>query len=246
VSEEPLRESERTLEPHLHYIGEQQPEPPALRRDLDEASELTEAHRWLVERMVERIAARWPEELDEGWVRSHAGIALAHVAARVEDESDLPAEAVRAIDERLRTLLGGTEWYREAMLARARPLCEAWRGAVLAGRDPTDRTLCARLRLSAEGLLERYVELATVFAVEPAALMPRGRSLEEGIALAVGGLPTEQMLVASLYIDQKLTIPEMGQVLDVLPVRAQELLGRAAAAIAGEAALAEWPVAMRA
>ncbi|MFW5868937.1 MAG: hypothetical protein ACOCX2_14025, partial [Armatimonadota bacterium] len=181
MSEESLREPERALEPDLHYVGEQQPEPPALCRDLHEASELAEAHRWLMGRMVERIAARWPEELDEGWVRSHAAIALAHVAARVEDESDLPPEAVRAIDERLRTLLGGTEWYREAMLGRARPLCEAWRGAVLAGRDPTDRTLCGRLRLSAEELIDRYVELATVFAVEPAALMPGGRSLEQGI-----------------------------------------------------------------
>jgi RNA polymerase sigma factor for flagellar operon FliA len=248
VSEEALPEPGRTLDSHLHYIGEgEEPVPEALQRDLHVASELAREHTWLVDRLVGRIAARWPDGVDVEWVRSHAMIALTHVAARVDHEDDIPVEAVPAVGERIRTLLGGSQWYREAMLGRARPLCEAWRGAVLAGREPTDQTLCARLRLSMDDLIERYVELASVFAVEPAALVPGGRDLAEGLALAIGGLPNEQQLVLSLYLDRQLTLSEVAEVLEILPVRAQELLGRAAAAISGEAMLAEWPAsAMRA
>lgn len=247
MSDEPLREVEPAAEPHLRYIGETDDAPPGLRRDPQVAAELAEAHVWLVDRMTERIAARWPEGIEVGWVRGHAMVALKRVAARIEDEDDLPVAGVRAVRERLRTLLGGTEWYREAMLGRARPLCEAWRGAVLAGREPTDRTLCARLRVAADELTSRFVELATVFAVEPVALLPGDCEVMEGVALAIGAMPGDQQLVTSLYFNQQLTLAEIGQVLDVLPVHAQELLGRSAAAIAGDALLAEWPAqAMRA
>ncbi len=244
VSEESLREPDREVQPRLHYIGEEdQSSATQLRRDMDAASKLAESHTWMVDRVLERTAARWPEAIDAQWVRSHAMVALSHTAARVESPEELPEEGVGAICERLRTLLRGTEWYRDAMLKRARPLCEGWRGAVLAGREPTDRTLCTRLRLSEAELIERYVELATVFAVEPAALLPRGHDVQTGLALALDGLPQDQKLVISLYFDQQLTLPEIARVLNVLPVRAQELLGRAAAAIAGEAELADWPAA---
>lgn len=236
-----MAEPYRSEESHLRYLSEADP-PPGAERDPRVASKLAEEHVWLVDRMTARVAARWPEEVDAAWVRSHAMVALRHAASRVADEQDLPVEGVRAIHERLRTLLGGTQWYREAMLGRARPLCEAWRGAILAGREPSDHTLCQRLRLSREELAQRFVELATVFAVEPAALMPGEMDLTEGIALAVGSLDNEQRLVASLYFQQQLTLPEIAEVLGALPVRVQELLGRAAATICGEATLASLQV----
>ncbi|MGI5818510.1 MAG: hypothetical protein ACOX9R_10500 [Armatimonadota bacterium] len=192
--------------------------------------------------MMARIAVRWPEDIDGAWVRSHATASLQRIAASVEDEEALPIAAVQAISERLRTLLGGTQWYREAVLGRARPLCEAWRGAILAGREPTDHTLSSRLRLSRDELVGRFVELATVFALEPAALLPEGVELSEGVAVASHGLPCEQRLAISLYFEQHLTFAEIAQVMEVLPVRAQELIGRAVAAIAGEVALEQWPI----
>lgn len=227
-------------EPHLRYLGEDE-SPPVAERDARVAAELAEEHAWLVERLTSRIAVRWPGAIDADWVRSHAAVALRRAAASVECERDLPIAGVQAMQERLRTLLGGTEWYRQAMIGRVRPLCEAWRGAVIAGREPTDQTLCARLKLSMSELAERFVELAVVFAVEPAALLPGDIELREGIALAGAGLDARQQLVISLYFEQQLTLPEIADVLGLLPVRAQELLGRAAAAIAGEATLAMWP-----
>ncbi|MFW5868996.1 MAG: hypothetical protein ACOCX2_14320 [Armatimonadota bacterium] len=240
MAEGRLRESYPSHQPHLRYLDEGDG-PPVVERDPHLVAELAEEHLWLIDRLTERIAARWPEGIDAGWVRSHAGVALRRAAASVEDPEDLPIEGVRAIQERLRTLLGGTEWYREAMLARARPLCEAWRGAVLAGRDPTDQTLCSRLRISREELAERFIELATVFAVEPAALLPGDVDLREGIAVAAGSMDGEQRLIISLYFEQQLTLMEIAEVLKLLPVRVQELFGRAAAAIAGEANLSIWP-----
>lgn len=246
MAEEALRELDRPTAPELRYLGEDDA-PRGIEGDTHAAARMAERHSWLVDRMTGRIAAHWPAEIDAGWVRGHAMAALRRVAARVDSEDELPEAGVRAIRERLRTLLGGTEWYREAMLCRARPLCEAWRGAVLARREASDRALSARLRLPDATLTERFVELATLFAVEPAALLPGGCELSEGVALAVGGLPNDQRLVASLYFEQQLTLVEIARVMDLRPVRAQELLGRAAAAIAGEAALAEWPaVLMRA
>ncbi len=246
MAENPLREPGRSFGSHLRYLDEPDA-PTGLRREAAVASELAEQHAWLVDRMIARIAARWPPDIDLAWLHGHAAVALTRAAASVEDEADLPEAAIAAISERLRTLLAGTEWYREAMLGRARPLCEAWRGAVLAGREPTDRTLCARLHISRPELTERFVELAIVFAIETAGLMPGGWELEKGVAMATGGLGREEQLVVSLYCEQGFTPAEIARVLDMLPVRAQELLGRAAAAIAGEATLAEWPgVAMRA
>lgn len=241
MAEEPLRKAEQPRETRLRYLDGSD-RPPVVERDQRVAAELAEEHAWLVDRMTGRIAARWPEQIDAGWVRSHAAVALRRAAASVEDPADLPMAGVRAIGERLRTLLGGTEWYREAMLARARPLCEAWRGAVLAGREPTDRTLCARLKLSQGELSERFVELGMVFAVEPLALLPGETQLQEGIAAAIGGVDPEQQLVVTLYFEQQLTLDEIAEVLGLLPVRVQELLGRSATAIAGEAALARWPM----
>lgn len=240
MAEQSLSKPYRVREPHLRYIEEGNT-PPVAERDRRVAAELAEEHAWLVERLTSRIAVRWPAEIDPDWVRSHAAVALRRAAASVESERDLPIVGVQAMQERLRTLLGGAEWYREAMIGRVRPLCEAWRGAVIAGREPTDQTLCARLKLSVSELGERFVELAAVFAVEPAALLPGDAELREGIAMASAGLDAQQQLVLSLYFEQQLTLPEIADVLGVLPVRAQELLGRAAAAIAGEATLAMWP-----
>lgn len=241
LAEQSFREAYRSGGPRLRLLDDSDL-PPVLARDERVAAELAQQHAWLVERMLARIAARWPEELDQDWVAGHAVVALRRAAATVEHEEDLPIAGVRAIEERLRTLLGGTEWYREAMLSRARPLCEAWRGVVLSGRELGDHTLRGRLKLSREELAERFVELATVFAVEPAALLPAGVDLQEGIGAAIGGLPGEQQLVVSLYFERQFTLAEIAQVLDMLPVRVQELLGRAAAAISGEAALSMWPV----
>jgi RNA polymerase sigma factor for flagellar operon FliA len=245
VPEQPAEQSSATSRPssapRLRYLDTAE-DAQTTQRHSRQIAELAEEHMWLVERLLGRIAARWPEEVDADWVRSHAAVALRQAAAEVDDEASLPLAGVRAVQERLRTLLGGTEWYREAMLGRVRPLCEAWRAAVLAGREPTDRTLCARLHLSSEQLAERYVELAAVFAVEPAALLPDGMGVTESLATAVGGLDGEEQLVLSLYFHQQLTLTEIGEVLELLPVRVQELLGRGAVAILGEAMLSSWPI----
>lgn len=240
MAEQPLRKAHRVDGTHLRYLDEGDA-PLIAERDPHVAARLAEEHSWLIDRLLARLAVRWPEQVDADWVRGHAMVALRRAAASVEEVERLPVAGVRAISERLRTLLGGTEWYREAMIGRARPLCEAWRGAILAGRDPTDQALCTRLKLTRRELPERFIELAVVFTVEPAALLPGDLELREATAAAIGGMPTEQQLVTSLYFEQHLTLGEIAEVLGLLPVRAQELLGRAGVAIAGEAALSMWP-----
>lgn len=239
-AEQPLRAFRQPPAPYLRYLSEEETLPLAA-CDVRAMAQLVEEHGWLVDRPIARLTVRWPEGVEESWVRNHATVVLERAGANIEDLEDMPLEGFRATGERLRTLLGGTQWYREAMLTRSRPLCEAWRGVVLAGREPTDQMLSARFKLSYSELSERFVELGMVFAVEPAALLPGDMELREGIATAVGGLDSEQQLVVSLYFEQQLTLPEIAEVMGLLPLRVQELFGRAAVVIAGEAVLSVWP-----
>ncbi|MFW6156694.1 MAG: hypothetical protein ACOC7J_05195, partial [Armatimonadota bacterium] len=120
MAEQPLHETGRLQKGHLRYLDEGTAASVA-GSDPHLVARLAEEHAWLVDRLIARIAARWPEEVDVSWLRSHATVALKRAAASVEDPEDLPMPAVAAIRERLRTLLAGTEWYREAMLGNVRP-----------------------------------------------------------------------------------------------------------------------------
>ncbi len=224
---------------HLRYL-EDDPAPLVLRRHPEAARRLAAEHAWLIDRISDRLAVVWPEGLDPEWVRQEAWLELQRVAACVERSEEMAEAAAEVVDGRVRDLVAGSEWYRQAMVGLVRPLCEAWRGAWLAGRRPTDRMLCTRLRLDATQLGRRFMEAALAFVIDPAALLPPGMDARYGIADLVAELPVGEQLATALYYHQELTLREIGEVMGFAPERVQELLGRAAMCLVARAGLAEW------
>ena len=215
-------------------------EPLVLCRHPLAASRLAGEHEWLIDRVADRLAACWPEQVEGERLRREAWIALQQTAACVERVADVPAAAAEAIDGRMRELLAAGEWYRQTLARRVRPLCDAWRGALIAGRRPSDHTLCSRLHIGTGEIAGLFVEAALVFLVDPAALLPAGTDPPDGVAEVIVALPTDQQLATALYFQQHLTIPEIARVMTVEPVAAQELLGRAGTCIVAHAGLAPW------
>jgi len=211
------------------------------RRDAAAARRLAERQAHLVQRLVDRLGACLPEQIDPAALIERGHRALYYAAQTGERPETLPELAVEAIWEALRSWLGASEWYREAMLGRAEPLLRTQRALALAGRPVTDRALCRRLRITRGQLAETLQEFATLFALEPKALLPAGADVKYSMAGTIARLPTEQQLAVALYFHQQLTFPEMAKVMDLEPERVQECFGRAAAQICAEASLASWP-----
>ncbi len=224
----------------LTYLGPES-EPPVAPPDPAAAQRLAEEYGYLVQRLVDRLAARLPEELDQAELLERGMAALQEAAAAAESEDAFPVQAVGEIQARLRHWLGAGEWYRQAVTGRAEPLLCTWRALVLAGREPTDEALHRRLSIPPAQLPGRFLEFATVFALEPKAFLPVGADVKYSMSETIAGLPNQQQLAVALYFHQELTFPEIAKVMDVEPERAQELFGRAAVAICVEAGLASWP-----
>jgi len=194
----------------------------------------------MIDRVGHRLAACWPEQVDCEALRREAGEMLLRAAACVGRVECLAQEAALAIDERMRDRLIAGEWYRQAMLRRVRPLCDAWRGALIAGRRPTDRVLCSRLHIGTGEIAGLFAEAAVVFLVDPTALLPAGVDARYGMAQVLVELPADQQLATALYFEQHLTIPEIAHAMVIQPLAAQELLGRAGICIVAHAGLADW------
>lgn len=222
----------------LRYLGDEQM-PPV--RDAEAARAIAHEHAWLIERALGRLAARWPEQIDPCQLREGANEVLGELALVVERPDELAETAAEQIAQRIAGLLSGSEWYREAMMGRARPLCDAWAGALIAGREPTDHLLVSWLRLDETGLREHFLETAVVFAVEPAALLRPCADLQPQLQAPPGNLPSDQQLAAALYFCEQLTYEEIGTVLSVTAEHAQGLLGRYAMTLVGETVIATWP-----
>ena len=245
-------ESHTVNAPSLQYLGptpaddDSTPEPFVLVRHPIAARELATRHAHTVGRLTDRLASCWPDEVDLEELAAEGHAALLHAAVTAEDEDAMAAHAVEIVGARLRQVLAASEWYRKAMLGRARPLCEAWRGLVLGGREATDHTLAQRLHLGPSDLAERFVELAVIFAIDPGAMLPgtmEGRPADAKYAMAeiVSALPVEQQLALALHSHQELTFPEIARVMGIEPRAAQEAFGRAATCVTAEAALSSWP-----
>ena len=233
--------------PPLEYLGPTATDDDAaaeafvLVRHPTAARELASRHAHTVGRPTERLAACWPDEVDLEELAAEGHAALLHAAVTAEDEDAMAAHSVEIVGARLRQVLSASEWYRKATLGRARPLCEAWRGLVLAGREATDHTLARRLHLGPANLGERFVELAVIFAIEPGAMLPATADAKYAVAEIVSALPAEQQLALALHSHQELTFPEIGRVMGIEPRAAQEAFGRAATCVSAEATLSSWP-----
>ena len=209
------------------------------------ARELAARHAHIVGRLTDRLAACWPDGVDLEELATEGHAALMHAAVTAEDEDAMAAHAVEIVGARLRQVLSASEWYREATLGRARPLCEAWRGLALAGREVTDHTLARRLHLSPADLGERFVELAVIFTIEPGAMLSgemdgRPADVKYAVAESVSALPADQQLALALHSHQELTFQEIARVMGIEPRVAQEAFGRATTCVSAEAALSSW------
>lgn len=232
-------EPSRAAAPALTYLGPGAESALAVRPPAA-ARGLVEAHRYLLTRVADRLAACWPPEVDIDALLAEAEDALQRVAVTVERPEEMAPCALEAVASRMRQVLAAGEWYRRAMLGHARPLTDTWRGLVLAGRAPSDQSLCWRLHLSPAALVERFVQFALVFTIEPGALLPADVDAKYAVAEIVATLPAPQQLTAALYYHQELTFPEIARVMGLASRQTQELFGRAAANIAAEAALPFW------
>lgn len=196
---------------------------------------------WVIGRAIDRLAARWPRQVQIERLREEAAEVLREVAMTAESPEEVVPVATEQVAHRLCDLLAGSEWYRHAVVGRARPLCDAWTGALLAGREPTDHLLRSWLRLDDTSLSDRFMEMALVFAIEPAALLRPDADLHSHLEAALTNLPPEQQIATSLYFQEDITFAEIARVMNVRPEQAQTLLGRASTAVVGETALATWP-----
>jgi len=210
-------------------------------RDTRTAAQVAQRYLWLVDRVMNRLAVWWPNGVDVGLLRAEATLSLRRVSASAERIEDVPDIAAAVMARRVRRVLTAGTWFHEAVAARARPLCEAWRGALVARREPTDRTLARRLWIGEAQLAERFLEFGVLLCVDAGALLPAGLDLCCSVAETVATLAPNQRLATALYFHEELTLPEIGRVMDVPAERVQELLGRAGTAVAAEATLAAWP-----
>lgn len=205
-----------------------------------EAVELADRHAWLIARALDRLGAWWPQEVDLPGLRDVAYRAFIEAAALAPTPEGLPEYALNRIEQTLRSRLRSSPWYARARDGRFEALHAAWRGALLAGRPPTDHLLSTRLHLSPVALRERFLEGALVFAIDPARLLPATCELAPVLADAITELPADQQLAAALYLEECLTFDEVGSVMAIPAIDAQELFGRAAMAILARARLWTW------
>ncbi|MCD6360760.1 MAG: hypothetical protein J7M38_07825 [Armatimonadetes bacterium] len=231
--------TDRDRPPALTYLGPESEALAVVRHPLA-ARRLAEQYDYLISRVIDRLAACWPDELPHSELAAEGQAVLYRLASTIEDPEEMGPVAAGEIMNRARQVVAASEWYRQAMLGQARPLTETWRALVLAGRNPTEENLRRRLHLSPVALAQQFVDFALVFTVEPAALLPAGVDAKYAVAEIVSALPGIQQLIIALYYHQELSFPEIANVMGLEARQTQEMFGRAAVTIAGEAGLPVW------
>jgi len=163
------------------------------------------------------------------------GLMIGHGLATLMEAAQYPVEAPGFEPAALRWVVGGlrqwaraSSWYSAAWPCRIAPLC-----AALAERgEGADEPVAADLGLSPADLPERYVEAGLLFGVSPELMLsPAGAGGADAIGAAVSALPPQPRRLLRLYFQEALSLPEIAEVLEMPPRRAQELYGRSAAAV---------------
>lgn len=192
-----------------------------------------------------RIGGKLTPWLDEGLLMSQGLVTLLEISG---DDRDLRAqeEACGGGERTLRRVVSGmrdraraSSWFARAWPCRIAPLCAslAYRG------DDGEEAVAGDLGLEPPELAGRYTEAGLVFGVSPELMLPDfatprvgSRNGGEGpgrgvLAQAISMRPVEQRRVLTLYFQEGLSFPEIAELLELPPERAQELYGRAAAAV---------------
>ena len=211
--------------------------------------ELVERSAHLVKVATGRLGAQLSPYLDESHLMGRGLIALMDAVDHGELASGhFEDVTARHILEELRRWARGTRWFRTAWASRVEPLC----AAVADQHGGKDALVCAQygrthrpgrlwhdaiareLDLPLDRLQERFVEAGLAFGVSPDRMIPRGPldvARRDGIAAVIGDLSPLQRTLLTLYYRERLSFPEIAELLDVPPAEVQGLYGRCAVAI---------------
>ena len=192
--------------------------------------ELVEKFAHLVRVAIGRLGAQLSPYLDETVLMGRGLIALFEVAEHHQVSSPRFEEvAMRRIVEDLRRSARSTEWFRSAWSERVAPLCATAAEALL---RPVRRSLGEG---GADGGLgPRFTEAGLVFGVSPERILPVAElsSAQRGqLAAVIDDLPAPQRTLLTAYFQERLSFPEIAELLELPPAHVQALYGRAAVAI---------------
>ncbi len=167
------------------------------------------------------IVSPW---LDEGLLLGEA----LHMLLKLFEARYLPRSAedqaiARTVDH-LRRYARASSWYRSCWPCRIAPLC-----ASLVERGPVRASeIAADLGVPPHKLTERFVEAGLFFAVSPQLMIPASGSVTRRIIeQSVGALPATQRRVLALYFRERLSFPEVAELLGRSPRAVQGMYGRA-------------------
>ncbi len=181
--------------------------------------ELVEKFAHLVRVAMGRLGAQLSPYLDETVLMGRGLITLFEVAEHHQVSSPRFEEvAMRRIVEDLRRSARSTQWFRSAWSERVEPLCASASEALLAPGESGNR----------------FTEAGLVFGVSPERILPVAElnSAQRGqLAAVIDDLPAAQRTLLTAYFQERLSFPEIAELLELPPAHVQALYGRAAVAI---------------
>ena len=201
----------------------------------------------LVRVAMGRIGGQLPPWLDEGLLMGQGLATLLQLSDGCADPLT-PGDETRESERTLRRVVGSmrhwaraSSWFARAWPCRIAPLC----ASLTSHGSEREEVVAEDLGLKLPELAERYTEAGLVFGVSPELMLPEmaieragmgisHRSCAPGSALlaeAISGRPVEQRRVLTLYFQEKLSFPEIGELLQLTPAGVQQLYGRAATSI---------------
>ena len=192
--------------------------------------ELVQRFAHLVKVAIGRIGAQLSPYLDESLLIGRGLMTLVEAVEHTQVEDARFEELTgRYILEDLRRWTRTTAWFRAAWSQRVEPLCTAWRCEPRA-----EDGLAAELGLPTRSLHERFVEAGLVFGVSPDRMIPVAQvspAQRADIASAIAGLRSPQVTLLTLYFQERLSFPEIVELLKLPPDEVQALYGRCAVTI---------------
>ncbi len=193
--------------------------------------ELVQRFPHLVKVAIGRLGAQLSPYLDESLLIGRGLMTLIEATEHAGmDETRFEEVTARQILEDLRRWAQGTGWFRAAWSRRVEPLC-----AAACRCDPrVDEDLAAELGLDTDDLQEAFVEGGLVFGVSPERMIPVGQlspAQRADLASAIAGLRPPQAKLLTLYFQERLSFPEIVELLEVPPDEVQALYGRCAVTI---------------
>ncbi len=177
---------------------------------------------------VGRLGTRLDPHLDEGLVVGRSMMMLMQICTEMTAaRAHATEQAARATVEGLRAWVKSGPWFEGAWRDRVGPLCSA---AGHCGVE-VDELIADRLSCDPAQVADRFLEAGLVFGVSPERILPLARvndSAREQVSAIVGALPECQRTILTFYFRERLSFPEIAELLSLSPEQLQVTYGRAA------------------